>query len=296
MERIRIGTRGSRLALAQSRLVAGLLESTCGVRCELVPISTRGDRRASPLADAGGKGLFTAELEDGLRQGRLELAVHSAKDLPVADAPELCIAAAPARADARDALVSRAGHTLESLPRGAKVGTGSLRRRAQLLQRRPDAEVVPLRGNVETRLERALADGAELDAVVVAMAGLIRCGLTAKLNGCVQPLPVEVMIPAGGQGILAVQCRRDDSRMIPLLRRIDEPAAAGRLMCERAVLRRLGADCHSCVAVHVSSCGDGWRGLAMTTTEDGQLLRADVRVSSLAATATTVLDALDARR
>ncbi|MGC9455175.1 MAG: hydroxymethylbilane synthase [Phycisphaerae bacterium] len=296
MDRIRIGTRGSRLALAQAREVAEALESACGVWCELVVMSTSGDRRAGPLAAAGGKGLFTAELEEALRDGRLDIAVHSAKDLPIADAPGLCIGAVPSRADARDALVSKDGLSIEDLPRGAKVGTGSLRRRAQVLAHRPDLEIVPIRGNVETRLARALEDGGELDAVVVAMAGLVRSGLVGKLAGRLVPLSVEAVTPAAGQGALAVQCRRDDPRLIPMLRRIDDPSAAARLACERAVLRGLGADCHSCVAVHVRPSARGWQGLTMLGQDDGAIRRTEVVVPSVASAATAMLDALNPSR
>ncbi|MFP3938456.1 MAG: hydroxymethylbilane synthase [Phycisphaerae bacterium] len=294
MDRVRIGTRGSRLAVAQAREVADALESACGVSCELVPTSTRGDRRAGSLTEAGGKGLFTAELEDALRDGRLDIAVHSAKDLPTSDAPGLCIGAVPARADARDALVSRGGYGLADLPRSAKVGTGSLRRRAQLLAHRPDLEVVPIRGNVETRLGGTLNEDADLDAVVVAMAGLMRCRLTRKLDNCVVPLSVEQMVPASGQGTLAVQCRRDDRRLIPMLRRIADPSATTRLACERAVLRGLGADCHSCVAVHVRSGQQGWQGLAMVGGENGRAIRVEVGVPAVSDAVTVLLEKLRA--
>jgi hydroxymethylbilane synthase len=296
MDRIRIGTRGSRLARAQARQVAGLLEAACGVRCEPVALTTRGDRRAGPLAPVGGKGLFTEELESALAAGRIELAVHSAKDLPVGFPRGLCIGAVPARADARDALVSPAGGSLDELPPGATVGTGSLRRRAQLLAERPDLRVTPVRGNVETRVARALDPSGGLDAVVLAMAGLKRSGLLAELGARVRPLAIERMVPAAGQGALVAQCRRDDPAVVPLLRRIDDPVAAQRLLVERAVLRRLGADCHSCVAVHVTSGAPGWRGLAMVADSDGAgMVRCEVRARAVADVATALLEALAAQ-
>ncbi|HAU36818.1 MAG TPA: hydroxymethylbilane synthase, partial [Phycisphaerales bacterium] len=205
---LRIGTRRSRLATAQATLVVDALRRAHpGLACELAPLLTRGDRRTGPLADAGGKGLFTAELEDALRAGRIHLAVHSAKDMPAEMPAGLVIAAVPDRADPRDALVSRDGLAPADLPRGARVGTGSERRRVQLLALRDDLEIVALRGNVETRLSAAL-DGA-LDAVVLAMAGLERVGLAQEHATRVRPLDVATFLPAAGQGALAVQSQAD---------------------------------------------------------------------------------------
>ena len=167
---LRIGTRGSRLALAQARIAADLLCSCHqGLNVEIVPLATRGDRHRGALAPVGGKGLFTAELEAALREGRLDLAVHSAKDLPAAMADDLVIAAVPPRADVRDVLLSRDGTTVADLPAGAWVGTGSLRRRAQLLDLRGDLEITPLRGNVETRVSKVLSDESPLAAVMTTL-------------------------------------------------------------------------------------------------------------------------------
>ena len=230
---IRIGTRGSLLALAQARLVAAAIERTrppC--RAELVPISTKGDRWAGPLDAAGRKGLFTAELEAALRDGRVQLAVHSAKDLPAQMPADLVLAGAPSREDPRDALVTRCGGGLADLPPGAAVGTGSLRRAAQLKALRPDLKIVPIRGNVETRIRKVL-DGKSgqlpfsaaengncpdfpLDAVILAMAGLKRSGLLETHKDRIHPFPVEDFVPAAGQGTLALQCTAADAAAAPL--------------------------------------------------------------------------------
>ena len=206
MQTIRIATRGSQLALAQTGQVAELIrQANPALRTELVAISTRGDRHAGPLAEVGGKGLFTRELEEALRAGTVDLAVHSAKDLPAEMESDFAIAAVPVRQDARDALASRSG-PLAELPGGAAVGTGSLRRRAQLLAARPDLNVVPIRGNVETRLLKALGEQAELHAVVLAMAGLNRGGLADKYGDRLFPLDADQVIPAAGQ-IGRASCR-----------------------------------------------------------------------------------------
>ncbi|HJN77012.1 MAG TPA: hydroxymethylbilane synthase [Myxococcota bacterium] len=197
MKRLVLGTRGSKLALAQSRLVAGWLEQAHGIEVQLEVISTRGDRvQDRPLPEVGGKGLFTLELEQALRSGSIHLAVHSLKDLPTEDSDGLVIAAVPAREDPRDVLV---GARLETLHPGAIVGTGSARRAAQLVEARPDVEVRGIRGNVDTRL-RKLAEG-DFDAVVLAAAGLSRLGLSVEGES----LDVSVCTPAPGQGALGIQ-------------------------------------------------------------------------------------------
>jgi hydroxymethylbilane synthase len=236
-------------------------------------MSTRGDRHRGMLADAGGKGLFTRELEQALRSGRVHLAVHSAKDLPAVMAPEFAIVAVPPREDARDAVVSRRGG-IDDLPPHASVGTGSLRRRAQVLALRADLRVRPVRGNVETRLGKAIGDRPELDAVVVAMAGLVRSGLAKAHASCIHPLETDRFIPAAGQGVLAVQALRDDPEVASLTAPLTDPRARQALEAERRVLRQVGADCHSCIAVHVAPQPEGWCGLAMVAWPDGSdLLR-----------------------
>jgi len=285
---LRIATRRSKLAVRQTEIVAEALRRRHrDVAVEAVTMSTRGDRHRGTLADAGGKGLFTRELEQALRSGRVHLAVHSAKDLPAAMDPEFAIVAVPPREDPRDAVVSRRGG-IDDLPPGASVGTGSLRRRAQLLALRADLRVVPVRGNVETRLGRAIGDRAELDAVVVAMAGLVRSGLAGAHAQCIHPLDVEGFVPAAGQGVLAVQALRDDPEVACLAAPLTDPRARRALEAERRVLRQVGADCHSCVAVHVLPQADGWCGLAMVARPDGSdllRLRCAARDADGAATA-----------
>ena len=260
--------------MAQSRIVAEALRSCHPhLEVELVPIVTRGDGTAGELGAVGGKGLFTAELEEALRAGTIDLAVHSAKDLPAVMAQDLAVVAVPARADPRDALVSRAGWTLAQLPEGARVGTGSVRRREQLRAIRGDLRIVPLRGNVDSRLRKALADeradAERLDAVVLAMAGMLRSGLAEKHADNIQPLDVDDFIPAAGQGALAVQAAADNGEIAELVSHIDDAGSHQALLAERRVLRVLGADCHSCVAVHIAPEGGGWCGYAAAARPDG---------------------------
>ena len=271
MKRVRIGTRTSRLAVAQTQLVSNALKGSCeGLAVEIVPIVTQGDRTDKQLAEIGGKGLFTSELEGALRAGRIDLAVHSAKDVPTDMPGQFAIAAVPGRADPADALVSVSGGGVQDLPAGANVGTSSLRRRSQLLALRDDLEVVPIRGNVETRLRRVLDPGERLrlDAVVLAVAGLARSGLADQWRANICRLDVEQFIPAPAQGALLVQCLAG-SDAIGVAGRIDDPAAHQAVLAERSVLRQLSADCHSCVAVHIFPAGDAWRGIAMAARSDG---------------------------
>jgi len=270
MQTIRIATRGSRLALAQTGQVAEMLrQAHPEISTELVAISTRGDRLGGPLAEVGGKGLFTRELEDALRSGSVDVAVHSAKDLPAAMDGDFTIASVPVRQDARDALACRAGR-LDELPPGATVGTGSPRRRAQLLALRADLHVVPIRGNVETRLKRAVGEAADMDAVVLAMAGLNRGGLARPYGQYIHPLEIEQVVPAAGQGLLALQSLAERADIAQQLAAIDHADSRLALHAERAVLRGLGAGCQSCLAIHVRRCGnDEWGGLAMVARLDG---------------------------
>jgi len=271
MRLVRIGTRTSSLAVAQAELVSNALKDSCdGLSVEIVPISTRGDRTNVQLARIGGKGLFTGELEQALRARRIDLAVHSAKDVPVDMSDQLAIAAILARVDSADALVSGAGGDIEDLPAGATVGTGSLRRKSQLLGLRDDLEIVPIRGNVETRLRRVLDPNGRgrLDAVVLAMAGLVRSGLANEWPDNIHRLDVGKFIPAAGQGALLVQCLAG-SDLIGLAGLIDEPATRQAVLAERSVLRHLSADCHSCIAVHIFPAGQTWRGAAMVAKPDG---------------------------
>lgn len=241
LSRLVIGTRGSDLALAQSREVAAALEAAWpGLEITFQVMTTRGDRELDqPLPEIGGKGLFTRELEQALRGGKIDLAVHSLKDLPVEDADGLRVGAVTSRPARRDVLYSARGWTLDTLPPRAVVGTSSPRRAAQLAVIRPDARVVSLRGNVPTRIRRV--EEGRYDAILLAEAGLARLGLL-RSDRCV-PLPVDTMIPAPGQGALAVQCRADDANVLALLAPLHDPVAAVETAVERAFLRALGGGC-----------------------------------------------------
>ena len=242
---IRLGTRGSALALAQSKRVADSIAARTGVEVELVTISTLGDRSTAPLESLGGAGVFVTAVREALLAGECDVVVHSLKDLPTAPHPELTISAIPKRADARDALVARDGLTLEQLPPGARVGTGSPRRRAQLRRRRDDLEVVDLRGNVDTRIGRVHGDRdgveADLDAVVLAVAGLERLGRDDVIT---EHLGIAGWPTAPGQGALAVETLASVTGPLrSALHGIDHPATRTSVEAERAVLRLLEAGC-----------------------------------------------------
>jgi hydroxymethylbilane synthase len=272
MKPLRIGTRGSRLALAQTRLAAEALKGVMPDRnvC-IVPVRTSGDRTAGPLVDAGGKGLFTAELEEALRRGELDLAVHSAKDMPAVLADDLSIAAVLPRGDARDVLVSRSG-PLEVLPARARVGTSSLRRAALLREARADLDIAPIRGNVDTRLQKVLGRDALFDAVVFALVGLERSELLPSCADHVFPLDIERFIPAAGQGALVLQTRSDNTDLRRLLAAVDDENARQALLAERSVVAGLQADCHSCLAVYITPNSVGWTARAMVAEPDGSNL------------------------
>ena len=238
---LRLATRGSALALAQSRLVVeGLQAAWPELRVELVTVVTEGDRRRDvPAATLGGKGIFTAAVQQAVLDGRADLAVHSAKDLPAAQVPGLVLAAVPRRDDPRDVLVGRSRLAgLDDLGPGARVGTGSPRRVALLRWLRPDLELVPLRGNVDSRIRRV--HGGELDAVVLAAAGLRRLGLAGE---AAVPLDPEAFTPAPGQGTLAVEAREDDTRALGLLSALTHRPSRVALRAERSFLQRLGGSC-----------------------------------------------------
>lgn len=283
MKALRIGTRGSQLAVAQAKQSADAIAAALpGRAVELVPIRTRGDRIAGSLLDVGGKGLFTAELELALREGQLDLAVHSAKDVPVEMDSDLSIAAALPRADARDALVSRAGD-IEKLPAGANVGTSSLRRTALLRAARADLEILPLRGNVETRIRKVLGKKPDFDATVLAMAGLQRGGWLMEREANVYPLPSDSFIPAAGQGTLVLQTRAEDTKLIDALQTVNHPETFQTLQAERSVLKALGASCHSCVAIHIQKKGPApfFFARAMVARQDGSdMLRVESQGTS----------------
>jgi hydroxymethylbilane synthase len=283
--------------MAQSRIVADALRS-CDpeLQVELVPIVTRGDRAAGDLRKIGGKGLFTAELQHAVREGTIDIAVHSAKDLPTAMAGDLVIAAVPERADPRDALVSRAGWGISELPAGATVATASNRRAAQLLAARGDLDVVPIRGNVGTRLRKALAgvSGAagRVDAVVLAMAGLLRSGLAEKHAESIRPLEVADFVPAAGQGALAVQAAAENGQVAELVASVDDPDSHQALLAERRVLTALGADCRSCVGIHIAPERGRWHGYAVFARPDGSEM---IRTKVAARDAESVADELIGR-
>ncbi len=245
--RLTIGTRGSQLALRQSEMVAAALrQMSPDVDVDPRIIQTKGDLILDrALSRIGDKGLFVSEIESALIEGRVDFAVHSCKDLPSEMTPGLTLAAFPRRADARDVLVSRDGCDLDALPRNARIGTSSLRRASQLRAYRPDLHVIDLRGNVDTRLRKAMSG--EYDAIVLAAAGLQRLDLADHVT---QFLPVELMLPAVAQGALAVQCRVDDARTMDLLAALDDPPTRVAVEAERAFLLRLHGGCQVPLAAH----------------------------------------------
>jgi hydroxymethylbilane synthase len=266
---IRLGTRGSTLALAQCRSVADLLGGAAAT--EIVAMRTEGDRLAEArLAVVGGKGLFVREIEEALLRGEIDVAVHSLKDLPAEPPPGLVLAAFPPREDPRDVLVTKAPATLDTLPAGARVGTSSPRRRALALAARPDLAVEPIRGNVDTRL-RKLGEG-DWSAIILAAAGLRRLGLAPAHAAVLDP---DVFVPAVGQGVIAVEARADDRATLALLARADDAPTRACALAERAYLARLGASCHTPMAAHARLDGRTLRMSAVVASEDGrQVLRA----------------------
>jgi hydroxymethylbilane synthase len=251
---VRLGTRRSALAMAQSRLVAAALATATGRPVELVEVTTVGDTSSASLSQLGGTGVFVSALREAVLARRVDVAVHSLKDLPVAAAPDVALAAVPERADAHDVLVARDGLGLAGLPAGATVGTGSPRRRAQLLAARPDLDVVDVRGNVDTRLGFVAAG--RLDAVLLAAAGLARLG---RLDEATEVLSYDVMLPAPGQGALAVEARADDEVMLDLLAPLDHAPTRSAVLAERAVLATLEAGCSAPVGALGEVAGDELR-------------------------------------
>lgn len=275
MNPLRIATRGSDLALAQARYIASRIEQECGRATELVIVRTTGDAiQNQSLAKIGGKGLFVKEIEEALLEDRADVAVHSAKDLPAKLEPGLVLAAFPERVDPRDALVSRtADACIANLPQGARVGTGSTRRSALLRAERPDLEIVPLRGNVPTRIGKLESEN--LDAVILACAGLERLGLQHEIR---ERIPESVMLPAVCQGTLALETRRDDEAH-ELIAALDDPRASLSVRAERSFLTTLEGDCTVPMAVHLVSQEDGqvWvRGL-VASLDGKRVVRAEAR-------------------
>jgi hydroxymethylbilane synthase len=251
---VTLGTRASALARAQTELVAALVAAASpNVALSTRVLSTAGDRTqesGEPLPEIGGKGLFTAELERALLEGEIDVAVHSLKDLPTQDATGVAVGAVTSREDVRDCLVTRSATSLSDLGEGAVVGTSSLRRSAQLAALRPDLEIRSIRGNVDTRIRKV--EAGEYDAALLAAAGIRRLGLEHAVSEWLAP---ETVLPAPGQGALAVQCRADDVAIRNLLADLDDPAARAETTAERAFLEALGGGCAAPVAA-----------LAVTTT------------------------------
>lgn len=252
---IKIGTRGSALALAQTGMVADRVRALTGHDVELVEISTTGDRSDAPVRELG-VGVFTSALRDALAAKEIDVAVHSYKDLPTAKQAGLTIAAIPLREDPRDALVARDGMTLLDLPEGARIGTGALRRVSQINALGRGFECVPIRGNVDTRINRVLGESADLDAVVLARAGISRLGRLAVVTETLDPMFV---LPAPAQGALAVECRTADTTLIAELAELDDRETRAAVSAERAMLATLEAGCSAPVAAlcDIADAGDG---------------------------------------
>lgn len=263
---LRLGTRGSALAMAQSGLTARQIETVNpGLTVELKVIRTTGDALpAASLPKTGGKGLFTKEIEDALLAREVDFAVHSLKDLPTRFAEGLMLAAVSLRADVRDAWISFQGKSLRELEPGSLVGTGSPRRKVQILSVRPDLRVVEFRGNVDTRL-RKIREG-QVAAGVLAAAGLARLGLSREAHSF---FSVDEMLPAPGQGFLALQCRQDDEELFEILSRDQDPASLREAMAERAFLDALGGGCQVPVAAYARSGGEGVMLKGLVASADG---------------------------
>jgi hydroxymethylbilane synthase len=287
---LRIGTRGSPLALAQASLVRARLAAAHGVaaeRIEMKVIRTTGDAiRDRPLAEVGGKGLFTKEIEEALLAGDIDIAVHSAKDMPTVLPAGLSIAAVLPREDPRDAFISRKAATLRALPVGAIVGTASLRRQALVKRARPDLTVVNFRGNVETRL-RKLEEGV-VDATLLALAGLNRLGLAEAATAI---LPIDEFLPAVGQGIVALEARDDDARTLTLIEPINAPEDATALAAERAFLAVLDGSCRTPIGGHAEVDGGRLRFRGLIARPDGSESFVAVREGAAADAAELGVDA-----
>jgi len=265
---LRIGSRGSPLALVQARQAQTALARACGIVPEQIEISiirTSGDKiQDRPLADAGGKGLFTKEIEEALLSGAIDFAVHSSKDIPAILPAGLTLAAFLPREDPRDALVSRIAKSLGELPRNALVGTSSPRRQALLMRARPDLRIAPLRGNVETRLRKI--EASEMDAAVLAVAGLKRLGL---FSAAATALEVEEFLPAAGQGAIAIETRSNDENARTHAAAIDDADTHTALAAERAFLAALGGSCRTPIAGHARLDGDTVRFRGLIAKTDG---------------------------
>lgn len=275
--RLRLGTRGSALARAQATLITGVLERRHpGLVVEPVFIRTTGDQlQRGPLAAVGGKGLFLKEIEEALQTGAIDCAVHSMKDVPAELAVGCVIAAVPERADPRDVLLARVRGGIGALAPGARIGTASVRRRALLLARRRDLDVQVVRGNVDTRVGKWR--GGEFDAILLAAAGLARLGLAIPET---DPLPVDDLLPAVGQGALALEARADDRATCALLAAIADPAATAAVAAERSFLVAIGGDCNTPLAAHATLDGDRLLLRALVSDVEGTRLLRDAETGA----------------
>ncbi len=274
---LRIGSRGSQLALWQSALVKSLLESKFPeVRVEIRRIRTTGDKMLkAPLSKIGGKEAFVKEIEEALLRCEIDLAVHSMKDVPIFLPQGLKIGAVAQRHDPRDALVSNGGIKFYDLPKGAKIGTSSLRRQAQILHLRPDTQVFPLRGNVATRLRKLKAGG--FDAIMLALAGLERLGFRDEITEC---FSIDVLVPAPGQGAVALECRAGDNEIMEMLSQINHEDSLIAVSSERTFLEGLGGSCEIPIGCHASVWKDRIKILGLIASPDGrEVIREEIEDS-----------------
>lgn len=276
--KIVVGTRGSKLALWQAHHIAGLIEERHpGIQADLVRISTTGDKILDvPLAKVGGKGLFTKEIEVGILNGDIDIAVHSLKDMPAELPAGLTLAAITRREDPGDALISPRYKTLENLPAGARIGTSSLRRQAQLRRLRPDLQAFNLRGNLDTRLSKL--DAGDLDGIMLAVSGLKRLGWAERIT---QVMPIEDFLPAVGQGALAIEARTEDAEILELIETLNDPETRDAVEAERAFLREIEGGCQIPVGVYAQI--------------EDEMLRLDAVILNLDGTA-EVRGSVDGRR
>ena len=275
--RVIIGTRGSKLALWQAHWVKdALMAGDSGLEVDIAIIKTKGDKILDvPLAKVGGKGLFVKEIEEALLAQRIDLAVHSMKDMPAALPEGLCIGAIPEREAPNDVLISRNDKPLSGLEKGASVGTSSLRRAAQLLTIRPDLSIYPLRGNLDTRLRKL--DAGEMDAIVLAAAGVKRLGLAHRIS---ENLGDDVMLPAAGQGALCIEIREKDAHTGPVVAALDHGETRRVVLGERAFLHRMGGSCQVPIAAHGKMVGGQYRLEGLVAEVDGsRVIRENVEGS-----------------
>ena len=266
---LRLGTRRSPMAVTQSQAVASAITARTGCEVELVGIESAGDKSREPLTQIGGTGVFVSALREALLGGEVDLAVHSLKDLPTGPAAGIVLAAVPLRDDPRDALVARDGAKLADLPPGARIGTGSPRRAAQLLALRTDLRCVPIRGNANTRLDTAIRG--ELDGVVLACAGLARIGYASAITQVFEP---DEMLPAPGQGALAVECRAGEPGLAELLEAVSDQASLAAVTAERSLLEALSAGCSAPVGAYAAGTEQLRMRAAVLSTDGTRALRA----------------------